>query len=50
MADETFLEFPQPHVVYAQGTNGWSLNTGAVIDYCVVIEHTELTKKYLPLS
>ena len=26
------LEFPQPHEVYAQGTNGWSLNTGAVIE------------------
>ena len=27
------IEFPQPHVVYAQGTNGrWSLNTGAVIE------------------
>ena len=26
------LEFPQPHVVYANGTNRWSLNTGTVIE------------------
>ena len=32
MADEKFLEFPQLHVFYAQGTNGWSLNIGAVIE------------------
>ena len=32
MADEKFLEFPQLHVVYAQGTNGWSSNTGVVIE------------------
>ena len=32
MADEKFIKIPQPHVVYAQGTNGWSLNTGAVIE------------------
>ena len=32
MADEKFLEFPQLHVAYTQGTNGWSLNTGVVFE------------------